>query len=404
MTWYLVALCVVVIVDILLTIFPEFLPGQGFAYVIVMHIISFIVLAYIVVYLFQKNKALEQEAEGKIQLISKRQEETQGDLSSVLYNLPGAVTVVSPYFMIQQMNAEVERITGVNKEEALGKKCFTVFGDGKICPNCPVQRAFKTKQVEKHIKRELSRKDTEIFIELTAIPLLDLEGKVKNVIEIVIDITQEVKLKQEQKETFVQTVTALAALIDGRDVLTGVHSSKVREIAVDIGNELGLSLEIVEKISIAAILHDIGKISTPEAILNKPGKLTETEYSIIKKHAKTGYDTLNKIPSLGKIAEYILYHHERYDGSGYPYGISGEAIPLISRILAVADVFEAVTADRVYRKSMSLSQAFFVMYQGKGTHFDPSVLEAFFAVMQRKNEESRTMLAESQILKNTRVG
>jgi putative nucleotidyltransferase with HDIG domain/PAS domain S-box-containing protein len=395
--YYFVLVLVLATTDTILTAFNEGLSIEGFSLFTIMHITNFGLIAYGLVYLFQKKRDQERAAREKVESIRQRQEEAQNALFFVLENLPGGVNVVSPQFVIQKVNDEIVKFSELSRDEAIGKKCFDVFGDGNVCPDCPVSKALKTGQVHKNIKRNLSRQNEEFYFERTAIPILKPGGGVKNVIEIVLDVTKEVKLEQERKTTFVQTVTALSALIDSRDTSTGVHSARVRDIAIDIGRELSLSPEILEEISIAAILHDIGKISTPEAILNKPGSLTEIEFATIKEHPKIGYETLKNIPFLTKIAEYILYHHERYDGSGYPYGISGKDIPLVSRILSVADVFEAITADRVYRKAMPLHQALIFMYQGMGTLFDSRVLEAFFEVLQRKQEDARTILTAIRI-------
>lgn len=187
--------------------------------------------------------------------------------------------------------------------------------------------------------------------------------------------------KQQNRDRFVQMVGALAQLINTRDASTGRHSRAVQRIAVAVGRQLGLADKLLKEIAVAAILHDIGKMGIPERILHKPGALTGEEYVVVRQHCVFGYTALRQVKALNKIAEYILSHHERYDGRGYPQGLRGEQIPFISRILCVADVFEAITADRVYRPAMSLGQALTIMDGGRGTIFDPTVLSALLTVL-----------------------
>jgi HD-GYP domain-containing protein (c-di-GMP phosphodiesterase class II) len=211
-------------------------------------------------------------------------------------------------------------------------------------------------------------------------------------LEIVLDITKKVQRERENTDLYIQTVTALAKLIEDRDTSTRAHSQRVREVALAIGIELGLPPEVIDEISIAAVLHDIGKIGIPEKILNKPGKLTDKEYELVKLHPQIGYDTLKNISRLKNISEYILYHHERFDGTGYPTQKRGNDIPLVSRILCVADVYEAITSDRVYRKAMTVEQALVVMYKGKGTHFDPEVIDVLFIYLARNDQQFEELL------------
>ncbi|MCM1191179.1 MAG: HD domain-containing protein, partial [Acetatifactor muris] len=142
-------------------------------------------------------------------------------------------------------------------------------------------------------------------------------------------------------------------------------------------------------IVVAAPLHDIGKIHIPDAVLNKPGKLTEEEFEIMKTHTTAGEELLTHAKAelgesgyLNTAVEMAAYHHEWWNGKGYPYGISGEEIPLCARIMAVADVFDALTSKRCYKDAMPLEKAYVIIREESGTHFDPAVVEAFFAVTE----------------------
>jgi len=161
------------------------------------------------------------------------------------------------------------------------------------------------------------------------------------------------------------------------DSCTFRHSCKVEKIAVKLAIRLRLPPIMIQKLSTAALLHDIGKISVPKSILQKPGKITAAEFDVIKQHPEVGFALLNATDQLKDIAEAVLYHHEKFNGEGYPRKIAGNHIPLISRILCIADVYEAITSDRVYRSAMTEVEALQVICQGAETHFDPSLVKDF---------------------------
>jgi PAS domain S-box-containing protein len=311
--------------------------------------------------------------------------ESDTTVQQLIEQLPCAVVSLDPSLTIRRVNKQVELLTGFGPDATLGRKCYKVFGPGRVCDGCPAKRALATGQVQQNVKQERTASGKEIFIEQTAIPFIGDGGRPLRVLEIVFDATRKTMLEQENRDLFVQTVGALANLIDSRDNATGRHSTAVRDIALRIGHRLNLSPEIIEEISIAALLHDIGKIGVPEAILNKPGRLTDEEFAVIRRHPEIGYNALGAIRPLAGIAEYILAHHERFDGKGYPDGRKGENIPLVARILCVADVFEAITADRVYRPAMSMPEVVWIMRGGRGTMFDPAIVDALFADLQERD-------------------
>ncbi|MBN2268778.1 MAG: PAS domain S-box protein [Acholeplasmataceae bacterium] len=156
-----------------------------------------------------------------------------------------------------------------------------------------------------------------------------------------------------------------------------IHSFKVSEYVVKIGQALGLKQDDIKELELAGLYHDIGKISVPDAILDKPGRLTDEEYEKIKLHTEVGYQILKAADEYSNLAEYALSHHERWDGKGYPRGLKEKGIPLFSRIIAVADSYEAMTADRVYRKKLSTDEAMNEIKKCSGTQFDPKIAKVF---------------------------
>jgi len=178
------------------------------------------------------------------------------------------------------------------------------------------------------------------------------------------------------------TLKALARTVDTKSSWTAGHSERVTDMALEIGAELGLTPEKLDNLHRAALLHDIGKIGVPVAVLDKPGKLDDEEYRIIKMHPQIGAKILEPIIAYKEIIPIVLQHHERYDGKGYPAGLSGDAIDMGARILAVADVFDALTSDRPYREGWALERVIDLITQEAGRQFDPDVVEAFLEIMK----------------------
>ncbi|WP_316899580.1 HD-GYP domain-containing protein [Pseudodesulfovibrio indicus] len=180
-----------------------------------------------------------------------------------------------------------------------------------------------------------------------------------------------------------QFAESLSCVIDAKDHCTCRHSEEVAVVAQVIGLKLGLSAKQADLLHVAGHLHDIGKVGIEDAILKKPGPLTPAEFDVVKRHPEIGARIMAPItPFSGKngIIRMILHHHERYDGQGYPYGLSGLNIPLGARILAVADSLSAMLQHRPYRKAMSYHQALDELADCAGTQFDPKVVDAFFGV------------------------
>jgi len=187
----------------------------------------------------------------------------------------------------------------------------------------------------------------------------------------------------EIRKLFLGAIEALVSALEAKDKYTGGHSRRVTEIALALGNELGLSAQDMEDLRWGSLLHDVGKIAVDQLIQNKPDRLTPEEYEHIMTHAHVGADIVRPIVN-GKIIEMIEHHHDRYDGSGLHQVIAGNDIPLGARILAVADSFDAMTSDRPYRPAMSITKAIDEIKRCAGTQFDPDVVTA---LLKTKNAE-----------------
>jgi putative two-component system response regulator len=184
------------------------------------------------------------------------------------------------------------------------------------------------------------------------------------------------------RDSFLSSVTALAFALEAKDRYTIGHSQRVSELAVTVGRKLGLPADTIEKTRIAGLVHDIGKIGIPEAILNKPGHLTVDEYEQVKTHCATAERILGPIIEDTDTLSMVRHHHERYDGRGYPDGLRGEEIPIGARILAVADTYDAMTSERPYRRAMAPEIACLEIEQSSWTQFDLSVATAFVKILR----------------------
>lgn len=188
------------------------------------------------------------------------------------------------------------------------------------------------------------------------------------------------------RRTLLGTVEALASALEVRDPYTAGHQRRVAHVAVHIADLLGFDEERREGLRLAGLLHDIGKLHIPAEILAKPTRLTAAEFALIKDHSLAGWDILKRVEFPWPLAKMVLQHHERMDGSGYPEGVAGDEILPEARILAVADVVEAMASHRPYRPAVGLAAGLDVITKGRGVHFDPEVVTAALAVLHDKGE------------------
>ena len=186
-----------------------------------------------------------------------------------------------------------------------------------------------------------------------------------------------VKLQTETRKTFEQ----ISRLLDERDHYTAVHSQQVAELAVEIAMEMGLPQSEIESIDVAARVHDIGKVAVPDSILLKPGPLSDEEWAIMKRHPAISAELIEGLEIYGAVVDAVRHEHERWDGSGYPDGLRGEEIPLMARIIAAADIHNALTTDRPYRKAFSAERTIEIIEEMRGTDLDPDVADALLRVI-----------------------
>ncbi|HCG99877.1 MAG: hypothetical protein A2074_03320 [Candidatus Aquicultor primus] len=198
------------------------------------------------------------------------------------------------------------------------------------------------------------------------------------------------------RTAYFKIALSFSKAIEAKDPYTRGHSDRVATLASEFSSYLGLDKQQIEKVYIGGRLHDIGKIGIPGSILNKPGSLTEEEYDLIKEHTYKGLEIVQPINHYMNVTDIVVYHHECYDGSGYPMGLSGEKIPFLARIVSIADAFDAMTSDRAYRQAMSTEQALENIKKNKESQFDPLLADHFINMIEKKkiNEDSVRITAD----------
>jgi len=193
---------------------------------------------------------------------------------------------------------------------------------------------------------------------------------------------ENMRLYQDMKDVYIGTINALARAIDARDPYNRGHTDRVTRYAVQIARNMGLNSLLIENIRFASLIHDIGKIAIPDHILQKKDPLTKAEWEVIKEHSQKGEELISGIEFLDRVAPLVLYHHESFDGRGYPEGLKGEEIPIGARIITVADAYDAMTSDRPYKMGFDKDEAVKELKKNSGTQFDPEVVRVMMKILE----------------------
>ena len=197
--------------------------------------------------------------------------------------------------------------------------------------------------------------------------------------------------EERAQRVYRETLASLSNALEAKDAVTSQHTEEVVRLAVAVAAELELDLEAVRTVELGAVLHDIGKVRVPEAILNKPGPLDEAEWVVMRTHPEVGEQIVRPIQSLQAILPIVRHHHERWDGTGYPDGLSGRAIPVGARIVAVCDAYRAMTEDRPYREALGPDAARRELEEGSGTQFDPDSVAALLRALDRRQATAKVV-------------
>ena len=264
-----------------------------------------------------------------------------------------------------------------------GKETLKIIRENPANAEIPIVFLTANQSVEEEIQcLNLGASD---FITKPIIPAI-LEKRIGRIIELDDfhkNLQERIAEKtREYQELALESIFAIVNIIEAKDEITEGHSVRVAGYSMELARAMGYSEEKVDQVYKTGLLHDVGKIGIPDLILKKEGKLTREEYGEIKEHTSIGGHILAAIETMDYLAEGAKYHHERYDGTGYPQGLKGEQIPEIGRIIAVADVFDALVSKRHYKEAMDVATARAEILKGAGTQFDPKIVAVFIKLLE----------------------
>ncbi len=326
---------------------------------------------------FIQDVTEQHEAEEKLTLAASEWRQTFDAMHDSVCVLDAAGIVV-------RCNRASAEYAGMSCAGMVGTHCFEAFHAAQeFVAECPYERARSTGRPESTVLRQDDR-----WLRETVQPVFDAEGRFAGGIHVVSDIT-EMKQAEErliaslarQQAMSEEVIAAIAGIVELRDPYTAGHQRRVSELASAIAVELGLGEDAVAGIRVSGMVHDVGKVIVPAEILSKPGRLSENEFMLIKGHAAAGYEILRAIEFPWPVAEVARQHHERLDGSGYPDGLKGDDILLEARIVAVADVVEAMASHRPYRAALGCEAALEEIRSGSGRRYDSAVVAACVCVL-----------------------
>ncbi|MGN0374917.1 MAG: HD domain-containing phosphohydrolase [Butyrivibrio sp.] len=322
-------------------------------------------------------------------------------VDALINNTPIAYIIMDDLNRIHFVNDSFLKLRGLERDKTVGEVCYNISNGGNHCQYCAISQAM-----ENGCKTMLQRKDIlpngmVRYIDDYAIPLYqDKQTGLTYLLEIMVNRSEEMQILEQCNRDLEDLIKTLVLILAAKDSYTAKHCQNVQRYATKIARGLNLSETEVFHISIASLLHDIGKLQIPLNILNKPKELTDDEYSLIKSHPVKACEILDDLVDLDDIRQMVRHHHERIDGKGYPDGLCGQMLDLGSRILAVADTYDAMTTDRSYRKAISREDAISELKRVTGTQLDYDIVTAFTSIPEEKlTEEEITQAKHSLVVR-----
>jgi len=318
--------------------------------------------------------------------------ESQRNQKAILDNIPDMAWLKDKESRFIAVNEPFGKSSGLNPEALVGKTDLDIWpgdlAERYKADDKEVIESGKRKQVEEPLTNSEGKTS---WIETIKTPIYDDQGNIVGTAGIARDITERKQAEEDKIKSLEQlrkalggTIQAIATVVESRDPYTAGHQRRVADLARVMAKEMGLSAEQIDGLGMAGEIHDLGKISIPAELLIKPSKLTEIEFGLIKTHAELGYTILKEIDFPWPIARIVWEHHERMDGSGYPNSLTGENLLIESRILAVADVVEAIASNRPYRPAFGINSALDEISKNKGILYDPGVVDVCLRLFRDK--------------------
>ena len=271
----------------------------------------------------------------------------------------------------------------INMPEMDGKETMRRIREKKEWAKIPI--IFLTADSSPETEAQCLSDGADDFIAKPFVPQV-MKSRVSRILELS-EFRNDLEAKLAEKTKQVELITlnaimAIANTIEAKDRYTRGHSNRVARFCVEIATRMGMEEEKIKTLNFMALLHDIGKIGVPDEILNKPMPLDDDDFAIVKQHPTIGSDILKDITSIPDVHLGALYHHERYDGTGYPMGLKGQEIPIEARMIAIADSYDAMSSNRAYREALSKEEVIEELTNGKGTQFDPEILDVFLEMLE----------------------
>jgi PAS domain S-box-containing protein/putative nucleotidyltransferase with HDIG domain len=320
--------------------------------------------------------------------------ESEARFRSLSENAPDIIYTLGINGEFTYINPAIENILGYRPEEITGKYFVDVTRKEDIAKYI---KSFKQVRDQKQTLKEemgilLHKDGTERHFSISGAPNFDSEGNFIGLVGTFKNMTEIRRSEMELKRSFEKlqsamssTINAISMIVESRDPYTAGHQRRVAKLAVAIAEKMGLSEDRIELIRMGSLIHDIGKIYIPSEILTKPTRLGDLEFTMVKSHPTVGYEILNKVDFIPTIVDIVHQHHERIDGSGYPLGISGDKIFLESRIVAVADIVEAMASNRPYRPARGTAIALEEIKKMRGSALDTEVVDTCLRLFEEQN-------------------
>ena len=332
------------------------------------------------------NQEFETHKNGR-RLSEETIEDAAAEWRTTFDSMPDAVMIIDQDFNIVRANKAASELLELPFSEIIGKPCYQCVhntdGPPEFCPNVRTHRDGKTHS------EEICEPVVGRYLAITTNPLPESPGNPAGSVHVIRDITDQKLAEEAIRNASLQTLEVLSQLIEADDPYTAGHSQRVTELSLEIAREIGVGEKQIETLTIAGYLHDLGKVGILDSVLNKPTRLTQAEQVMIQSHPVLSADTCARVAAFKTAIPIIRHHHEKWDGTGYPDHLQGENIPLLARILAVADSYDAMTSERPYRRRKTDEEAFMEFERDQGSQWDPDLVQVFLNIKKFRRENNQ---------------